>query len=127
MSESMKLWMRTQELTSTAEFLMRLAEGGSDRLTISQAAFFMLAAAADAKGKPKTRSTLLADSGAAFRPSTRNSYRQLLSPSRVYPNALGWLSTEENPLDSREQFLRTTSKGQKIIESSLAALGVASS
>lgn len=116
------LWKRVGELASSSAFLMYLAEAGSDRLTVSQAAFFMLAAAADVKGSPATRTGLLTASGSEFRPSIRNSYRQLLEPSRVYPNALGWLTTEDNPLDSREQFLRLTDEGKSVIEGALLAL-----
>lgn len=116
------LWQRVGELAGSSAFLMYLAEAGSDRLTVSQAAFFMLAAAADAKGDPATRSRLLTASGADFRPSIRNSYRQLLAPSRVYPNALGWLQTEDNPLDNREQFLRLSPEGKAVIEGALLAL-----
>jgi hypothetical protein len=82
----------------------------------------MIAAAADAKGVPVTRSQLLAASGAEFRPSLRNSYRALLSPSRAYPHGLGWLDTEENPTDEREQFLVLSPKGRVIVETALMAL-----
>ncbi len=116
------LWKRVGELAGSSAFLMYLAEAGSDRLTVSQAAFFMLAAAADAKGTPATRSRLLTASGVEFRPSIRNSYRQLLPPSRVYPNALGWLVAEENPQDSREQFLRLSDEGRAVIQGALLAL-----
>ncbi len=57
-----------------------------------------------------------------FGGSVRNTYRQLLEPSRVFPKALGWLTTEENPDDSREQFLRLTDKGKRIIDGALLAL-----
>lgn len=116
------LWKRVGELAGSSAFLMYLAEAGSDRLTVSQAAFFMLAAAADVRGRPATRTGLLTASGAEFRPSIRNSYRQLLEPSRVYPNALGWLTTEDNPMDSREQFLKLTDEGKAVIEGALLAL-----
>lgn len=116
------LWQRVGELGSSSAFLMFLAEAGSDRLTISQAAFFMLAAAADARGAPATRTQLLKASGADFRPSLRNSYRQLLQPTRMYPNALGWLDTMPNPDDDREQFLCLTDEGKAVVEGALLAL-----
>ncbi len=116
------LWKRVGELASSSAFLLYLSEAGSDRLTVSQAAFFMQAAAAEASGRPATRSRLLTAAGSDFRPSTRNSYRQLLEPSRVYPNALSWLTTEENPLDSREQFLRLTQEGKDVIAGALLTL-----
>lgn len=116
------LWRRVGELGSASAFLMFLGEAGSDRLTISQGAFFMLAAAADARGAPSTRSELLRASGAEFRPSLRNSYRQLLKPSRMYPNALGWLEAKRNPDDDREQFLCLTAEGKAVVEGALLAL-----
>jgi len=109
------------QLRAATSLLLAIAQEGSDRLTVSQAAFFLFAAKAEAVGKPATRSQLLQASGADFRPSTRNSYRQLLQPSRVYPNALGWLVTEENPHDAREKILRLSGVGAKVIEDALNA------
>jgi hypothetical protein len=56
------------------------------------------------------------------RGSIRNSYRQLMEPSRVFPNALGWLEAEENPMDAREKVLKLTDKGKRVIEGVLLAL-----
>ena len=116
------LFKHASQLATSSAFLIYLAEAGSDRLTVSQAAFFALAAAADASGRPATRSRLLSASGADFRPSLKNSYRQLLPPSRVYPSALGWLEPEENPDDSREQFLRLSEVGRNVVQGALLAL-----
>ena len=116
------LWRHVGELASSSDFLMYLAEAGSDRMTMGQAAFFMLAATADAKGVPVTRSQLLAASGVELRPSLRNSYRTLLAPSRLYPHGLGWLDTEDNPEDEREQFLRLSDRGRAVIQGALLAL-----
>lgn len=119
---SPQLWKRVGELAGSSAFLLYLADVGSDRLTLTQAAFFLLAATADAAGHPATRSALLQAHHETFRGSIRNSYRQLLEPSRQYPNALGWLSTEANPDDDREQFLRLTDEGRSVIEAALMAL-----
>jgi hypothetical protein len=117
---SPQLWKRVGELAGSSAFLLYLADVGSDRLSLTQAAFFMLAATADAAGRPATRSELIQAHGETFRGSIRNSYRQLLEPSRTYPKALGWLSTEANPDDDREQFLRLTDEGKSVIKDALS-------
>lgn len=119
---SLPLWKRVPELAGSSAFLLYLADVGSERLSLTQAAFFLLAATADAAGKPATRSELIQTYHENFRGSIRNSYRQLLEPSRLYPKALGWLSTEENPNDSREQFLRLTETGKSVIAGAMLAL-----
>jgi hypothetical protein len=89
---------------------------------MGQMAFFMLAATADAMGRPATRTMILQTYPDTFPGSIRNSYRQLLEPSRLYPKALSWLTTEENPNDIREQFLRLTDEGKSIINGAMLAL-----
>lgn len=116
------LWRRVGELGASSAFLLYLADVASDRLSLTQAAFFLLAATADAAGKPATRTAILSTYHEQFRGSIRNSYRQLLPKSRVYPTALGWLETEENPDDSREKFLKLTGEGRSVIEGALLAL-----
>ena len=116
---------RLPELRAATSLLLAIAERGSDRLTLSQAAFFLFAAKSDVAGRPATRSQLLTASGAEFRPSIRNSYRQLLSASRVYPKALGWLQTKQNPKDLREQILCLTETGLQVIEGALSAQALA--
>jgi hypothetical protein len=116
------LWKRVSELAASSAFLLYLADVASDRLSLTQAAFFMLAATADAAGRPATRTQLMQAHGERFGGSVRNTYRQLLEPSRVFPKALSWLTTEENPDDSREQFLRLTDKGKNVIMGALHAL-----
>lgn len=117
-----KLWKHVGELATSSAFLLYLARLASERLSLNQVAFFFSAAMADAAGKPATRTTLLDETLEGARGSIRNSYRQLLEPSRVYPNALGWLTTEENPMDAREQLLRLTTEGRKVIEGALLTL-----
>jgi hypothetical protein len=116
------LWKRVAELAGSSAFLLYLADVGSDRLTLTQAAFFMLAATADAAGKPATRSAIMQTYPDSFRGSIRNSYRQLMEPSRLYPKALGWLTTEANPNDDREQFLRLSDEGKSVVAGALLAL-----
>lgn len=119
------LWRRVGELGTSSAFLMYLAEAASSRLSLTQAAFFMLAAAADAAGKPATRNQLLSAQGTELKASIRNSYRQLLEADKVYPDALGWLYQEPNPEDKREAFLRLTPKGKKVVIAALSALSPA--
>src|SRR5687767_11881503 len=75
---SPELWKRVGELAASSAFLLYLADVGSERLSLTQAAFFMLASAADAAGKPATRTELISAYHDTFRGSIRNSYRQLL-------------------------------------------------
>lgn len=113
--------MNASDMRGPSALMLSLAERASDRLSLTQMAFFFLAAHADVKGSPVTRSMLLKEHDEVFKGSVRNSYRQLLEPARRYPKGLGWLTTEENPEDSREQFLRLTSKGRAVLEEALAA------
>jgi hypothetical protein len=119
---SSPLWKHVGELGGLSATLLYLADVGSDRLSLTQAAFFLLAATADVAGRPATRAQLMQTYPDSFRGSARNSYRQLLEPSRVYPNALAWLRAEENPDDLREQFLRLTDEGRSVIQGALMAL-----
>lgn len=116
------LWQRVPELAGSSAFLLYLADVATDRLSLTQAAFFMMAATADVMGKPATRSQLMDTYGESFRGSIRNSYRSLLEPTSRYPKALGWLSIEVNQADSREHFLRLTNEGRSVINGALLAL-----
>lgn len=116
------LWKRVSELGGASAFLLYLAEAASDRLTVSQATFFLLAATAEAQGKPKTRSQVIEVTGDRLTSSIRNSYKQLMAPSRNRPQALGWLEVEQNDLDEREKFLRLTPQGKAVISAALSAL-----
>ena len=117
-----ELWRHVGSLAASSAMLLFLAELGSDRLSLTQATFFLLAATADAAGKPVTRTELIDTYLGATRGSIRNTYRQLLEPSRVHPNGLGWLTTEENPMDARERVLRLTDEGKRVIEGTILAL-----
>jgi len=114
-----ELTFHVSELRALSKFLCGLADVASDRLSLTQAAFFLQAAIADAAGRPSTRTEIITSNRTWIRGSIRNSYRQLLEPSRVYPNALGWLRTVENPLDAREKVLRLTDKGREIVEQAI--------
>lgn len=116
-----QLWRHAGELAASSAFLMYLAEAGSQRLSLHQMTFFMLAAAADAAGRPATRTQIM-EAASGLVPGMRNTYRQLLPPSRVFPKALGWLVPEENPMDGREALLRLSPEGVRVIEGALLTL-----
>lgn len=116
------LWQRVSVLGGASAFLVYLAEAGSDRLTLAQATFFMLAAAADARGRPVTSQEVQEMAGDALTRSIKNTYRLLLEPNRRYPHALGWLATESNPDDERQKFLRLTDAGKAVLNAALVAL-----
>lgn len=114
---------RVGELAGSSAFLLYLAEAaGTNRLSLSQAAFFMLAAAADARGKPLTLTQLIEAYGETLKTATKNTYRSLLRPSKSFPYAIGWLEKIDNPDDEREKFLVLSDKGQKVVEAALLAL-----
>lgn len=116
------LWRHVAKLAASSAFLIYLAEAGSHRLTVNQLAFFMLAASAEAAGKPATYSEIMADAEGLTQSGLKNSYRQLLEPSRAFPSALGWLCVEENPADAREKVLRLSQDGYDVVSAALLAL-----
>lgn len=122
MSSSQPLWKRVGELGASSAFLLYLSSVGSDRLSVTQAAFFMLAATADAAGQPATRSQLIEAHEEDFKGSIKNTYRQFLEPTRTHPNGLGWLTQESNPDDYREKILKLTPRGRRVIEGALLSL-----
>ena len=115
------LWKHVSELAASSAFLIYLAEAGSHKLTLNQLSFFMLAATADAAGRAATYSEIVT-SGSGMTAGIKNSYRQLLEPSRAFPKALGWLRQEENPDDVRESFLRLTDEGRRVVRGALMAM-----
>lgn len=117
-----QLWKHVGELATSSAMLVFLSSVASERLSLTQAAFFLLAATADAAGKPATRSDLLEAADLGAKSSIKNSYRQLLEPSRVYPTALGWLRTEVDPMDARRQFLCLTDEGKRVVQGVLTSL-----
>jgi hypothetical protein len=113
----------TGDLAGAAALLLYLSGAGSARLTTSQAAFFLLAAAAHLRGHPATLARLgEAVSEPGFRPSVKNTYRQLLEPSHAFPNGLSWLKSETSPTNLREKVLTLTPTGRNVIQGALLAL-----
>ena len=112
-------------LASLSASLMYLAEAGNDRLNINQAAFFLIAAAADARGVPLTLSEIMAATEGVLNRSLSNTYKVLLAPNnRDYKKiGLGWLMREPDPEDERRHYLRLTRTGQSVARAALLALG----
>lgn len=112
---------QVRELAAGSALLLYLCEASKGRLTMPQAAFFMLASAWDSLGRPATRAQLLEEEGGRLNASVRNTYRHLLAPSRRHPEALGWLQAVPNESDLREHHLVLTERGRAVIEGALAA------
>lgn len=99
-----------------------LGEMAPERMTLAQVIFFVMAASADLAGKDPTFSEIREALGDQINRSLHTTYRVLLEPSRAYPNGLGWLRQEPNPVDTREKFLRLTPSGRLVLKEVLAAL-----
>lgn len=121
-SEPLKL--HTRDFANFSAAMIVLAEMAPERMTLSQGIFFVLTATADLAGKDPTFSDIKEAVGETVNRSLHTTYRILLEPSRVYPNALGWLRQEENPMDARQKFLRLTPKGRAVMVGVLRALGI---
>ena len=113
---------RVRALAGCSALLLALCEASRGRLTMPQAAFFILASAWDLLGRPATRAQLLDEEGGRLNKSVKNTYRHLLDPSRRHPDALGWLQAVPNEDDLREHHLVLTGRGRKVIEGALAAV-----
>lgn len=125
--KSSALFASVKPLASLSAALLYLAEAGHDRLTINQAAFFLLVAAADARGRPTTLTEVLEGTDGILGKSIVNSYKVLLEPHGAHPKdfALGWLSREPDPDDERRKYLRLTEKGKSVAKAAMLALGEA--
>lgn len=112
-------------LASLSAAFLYLAEAGHDRLTINQAAFFLLVAAADARGAPLTLTEVLEGTDGVLGKSIVNSYKALLEPHGRSPKdfALGWLTREPDLDDERRKYLRLTEKGREVAKAALMSLG----
>lgn len=113
------------QLAGLSAALLYLSEEGNDRLTINQAAFFLLAGGADARGGPLTLSQIMERGEGILNPSLANTYKVLLEPNRKDYNkiGLGWLTREADPDDERRKFLKLTPKGTRVLRATLLAMG----
>lgn len=116
------LFKSVRDLGDFSAGLMVLAEMAPERLTASQLIFFLLTATADIAGRDPTYSDIREAVGDKINKSLHSTYKIFLEPSRVYPNGLGWLTAEVNPMDNRQKFLRVTKKGRAVIREVLEAL-----
>jgi hypothetical protein len=114
---------RVGELAGSSAFLMYLAEAGNARLSMSQAAFFFLAATGAVRGTPLTLFQIMEGAGSeALARSVKNTYKVFLEPTSRNPNGLGWLTRELNPDDEREKLFTLTPKGEEVVRAALLAL-----
>lgn len=117
------LMLHTQDFVNFSAGMIVLAEMAPDRMSLSQGIFFILTATADLAGKDPTFSDIKEAVGETVNRSLHTTYRVLLEPSRIYPQSLGWLRQEPNPMDARQKFLRLTPKGRAVMSGVLKALG----
>jgi hypothetical protein len=116
------LFKSVRDLRNFSAGMMVLGELAPERLTMSQAIFFLLTGTADVAGKDPTYSNIKEAVGDKINKSLHTTYRIFLEPSRVYPNGLGWLTQEPDPNDNRVKFLRLTKKGRAVMREVLEGL-----
>lgn len=111
------------DLRNFSAAMMVLGEMAPERMTLSQAIFFIVAASADLAGKQPTFSDVRDALGDEINRTLHTTYRIVLEKSRVYPKGLGWMTRVTNPNDNREKFLKLTPKGREVMQEVLRALG----
>lgn len=97
-----------------AETMLILAELAPERMTLSQAIFFVMTGTAELSGQRPTYSDIKEAVGEQLNRSLHSTYRILMEPSRNFPKGLGWLTSELNPADNRQKFLSMTPKGRSV-------------
>lgn len=121
------LFKSVNELAGLSAFLLYLADAGNDRLTINQAAFFLIAAASDARGVPLTMGEIMERGEGVLTQSLKTTYKVLLEPTPHYKNiGLGWLTREPDPDDERRKYLRLTPLGYDVAQAAILASGLGS-
>lgn len=119
------LYKSVPELAGLSAFLLYLASAGNDRLTINQAAFFLIVAAADARGVPQTMGEIMENGEGVLNQSLKTTYKVLLAPTPAYKGiGLGWITREPDPDDERRKYLRLTPKGKAVVDAALLATGM---
>jgi hypothetical protein len=121
-----ELYAYVKDLASLSAALFYLAEAGNDRLTINQAAFFLIVAAAEARGVPVTLKEVMEATDGVLGQSIKNTYKVMLEAEGRQPktnSALGWLKRELDLDDERRKYLRLTPKGRSVAKAALLALG----
>ena len=120
-----ELYASVKDLASFSDAPLYLADAGNDRLTINQAAFFLLVSAAEARGTPRTLKEIMDAAEGVIGRSVQNTYKVLLEAKGRHPKtmtALGWLTRETDPDDERRKYLRLTPKGRRVAKAALRAL-----
>ena len=110
------------DFQALAKAMTTIAELAPERMTLSQAIFFVQAAADELKGEQPTYSSVREKIGDNINRSLHTTYRVLLGKSRLYPKGLSWLKAEVNPDDNREKFLQVTPKGREVLSALRAHL-----
>lgn len=109
--------------------LLVLGEVAPERMTLSQSAFFLMAAMADATGRKSTYTEIKEAVGPALHRSLHTTYRVLLDEGRNTAKGrepgLGWLRRETDPSDNRRKYLRLTAKGRRVLDQLGLALDAA--
>lgn len=93
-----------------------------ERITLSQATFFLMTASADIAGKQPTFTEIKDVLGPAVNRSLHSTYRSLLTPSKAVPHGAGLLERFENPDDNRQKILKLTKKGRELINQLIVQL-----
>jgi hypothetical protein len=111
----------SRSLLALSSVMRHFTNAGNDRLTVNQAAFFLIVAEADAAGTPMTASEVIDKSNGSLNVSLANTYKVLLEPShKDYREiALGWLRQEIDLEDQRRKYLRLTEKGRGLVMQAL--------
>lgn len=116
------LWKHVGELGDFSSVLTTLTILLPERTTLSQATFFIVAAAADIAGKQPTFTEIKEALGPAINRSLHSTYRALLVPSKSVPYGAGLLERRENPNDNRQKILSLTPKGRETVVALITAL-----
>lgn len=114
------------QLSGLSAALLKMAELGPDRLSISQGALFLFVGLADLSGKPATFSDLREDLGPALLKSLHTTYRVFLTDDEREPDrstSLGWIYRQTDPADNRRKYLRLTPRGCEVLQAVLSAMG----
>lgn len=120
-----ELTLRVGELADFSTVMLTLAELVPERTTLAQMSFFLLAAAADLKGRAATFTEIRDAVGPAVNRSLHTTYKLFLdrplkrSDYKSDRIGLGWLTREMDPDDNRRNYLRLTKAGKAVIKMAL--------
>ena len=101
---------------------MVLARLAPERMTMSQAIFFLVAGSADLAGEQPTYTAIKDQLGDQLNRSLHTTYRIFMEPSRAFPKGLGWLTSEVCSADNRVKILSLTPEGKKVMQALAASM-----